>query len=78
MTSGGKNVAPVPIEERIKARLGDLVSSVVVIGDGRNYLTCLLAFKNSADPKTQEPSGELAPSAKRYVMVQVITTTDEI
>ncbi len=53
VTSGGKNVAPVPIEDRIRLALPDLVSAAVVIGDGRNYLTCLLALREEVDPDTQ-------------------------
>ena len=67
VTSGGKNVAPVPIEERIRERLGELAGNVVVIGDGRKYLTCLLTLKNAADPETQEPTGTLARSADRWI-----------
>ncbi len=67
VTSGGKNVAPVPIEDRIKTALGDLIGNVVVIGNGQNYLTCLITFKNDTDPKTMEPSGKLAPSALRWI-----------
>jgi len=42
VTSGGKNVAPVPVESEIK-RL-PFISQAVVIGDDRNYLTALLTL----------------------------------
>lgn len=44
ITAGGENVAPVPIEDAIKAEL-PMLSNVMVIGDQRKYLTCLLALK---------------------------------
>lgn len=39
VTAGGKNVAPVPIEQRL---VGGLFEVAVVIGDARPYLTALL------------------------------------
>jgi long-chain acyl-CoA synthetase len=42
-TSGGKYVAPQPIEVKLKA-ICPLVSQVVVHGDGRNYCTALVAL----------------------------------
>lgn len=46
ITSGGKNVAPQPIERKLKAAPG--VASVALIGDRRPYLAALLAL----DPET--------------------------
>ena len=43
--AGGENVAPTNIEEEIKFSLGDLISHVMVCGDGRPYLTALITFK---------------------------------
>ena len=40
VTAGGKNIAPVPIEQRLE---GGLFGEAVVVGDGRPYLTALLA-----------------------------------
>jgi long-chain acyl-CoA synthetase len=39
VTAGGKNIAPVPIEQRLE---GGLFGEAVVIGDSRPYLTALL------------------------------------
>ncbi|WP_243770259.1 AMP-dependent synthetase/ligase [Amycolatopsis acidicola] len=40
VTNGGKNVAPAPLEDRI--RLHPLVSNCMVLGDGRSYITALI------------------------------------
>jgi long-chain acyl-CoA synthetase len=40
VTSGGKNVAPQPIEERLKT--DKYIAQAVLIGDKRNYITALL------------------------------------
>lgn len=45
ITSGGENVAPIPIEENIKKELADVVSYAIVIGDHRKFLSCLLTLK---------------------------------
>ncbi|XXY46322.1 long-chain fatty acid--CoA ligase [Sorangium sp. So ce269] len=41
-TSGGKMVAPLPIEERLKA--ADIISQVCMVGDGRKYLSALITL----------------------------------
>ena len=40
VTSGGKNIAPQPIEQRLKA--DPLVAEAVVVGDGRPYVAALI------------------------------------
>ena len=42
--SGGENIAPVPIEDRIKKEV-PFLSNVLVVGDNHNYLTCLVTMK---------------------------------
>jgi long-chain acyl-CoA synthetase len=46
VTSGGKNVAPTPLEDRI--RLHPFVSNAVVIGDGRSYVAALITLDPAA------------------------------
>ncbi|MDJ0362801.1 AMP-dependent synthetase/ligase [Rhodococcus sp. H29-C3] len=46
VTSGGKNVAPTPLEDRI--RLHPLVSNAVVIGDGRAFVAALITLDPAA------------------------------
>ena len=45
ITAGGENVAPTNIEDQIKKELSELVSNVMVVGDGEKYLTCILTLK---------------------------------
>ena len=42
VTAGGKNVAPAVLEDRIRAH--PLVSQVLVVGDGRPYVACLITL----------------------------------
>ena len=44
ITSGGKNIPPVPIEDAIKKEL-PFLSNVMLIGDKRKYLSCLVTLK---------------------------------
>lgn len=46
ITSGGKNISPELIENRIKA--SPYISEAVVIGDARHYLTCLIELDADA------------------------------
>jgi len=46
ITSGGKNIAPTPIENALKEL--ELVGDAVVIGDGRHFLTALIALEEEA------------------------------
>lgn len=49
ITSGGENVAPLPIEQTIKDCC-PLISHVVVVGDGERYLSALLTLRVVANP----------------------------
>ena len=44
ITSGGENVAPVPIEDRIKDAV-PFLSNVMLIGDKQKYLSCFVTIK---------------------------------
>lgn len=44
ITAGGENVAPIPIEDRIKNEL-PIVSNAMVIGDKKKFLSCFLTLK---------------------------------
>ncbi|WP_030017852.1 AMP-dependent synthetase/ligase [Streptomyces monomycini] len=64
VTSGGKNVAPAPLEDRLRAH--PLVGQCMVVGDGRPYITALvtlepdgLAHWRQMRKKQQVPLAEL-------------------
>ena len=44
ITSGGENIAPVPIEDWIKKEV-PFLSNVMLIGDKRKYVTCLVTIQ---------------------------------
>jgi len=46
VTAGGKNVAPAPLEDRLRAH--PLISQCVVIGDGRKFISALITLDNEA------------------------------
>lgn len=54
ITSGGKNIAPYPLEKKIKGMLADLVSHCMVVGNKQTHLTCLITVKAVLDPATLE------------------------
>ena len=43
--AGGENVAPTNIEEEIKKNLPEAISNIMVCGEGKAYLTCLISLK---------------------------------
>ena len=43
ITSGGENIAPAPIENRIKSEV-PFLSNVFVIGDKRKFLSCVVTL----------------------------------
>ena len=47
ITAGGENVAPVPIEDRIKAELPRIVSNCMLVGDKQKFLVVLVTLKVS-------------------------------
>jgi len=62
-TSGGKMVAPVPIEEKLKE--AHLISQVCLVGDNRKYFSALVTLSESALADVKAKSG----SAKDGVIV---------
>ncbi|WP_433714403.1 AMP-dependent synthetase/ligase [Nocardia sp. CA-084685] len=67
VTSGGKNVAPAPLEDRV--RLHPLVSNCMVVGDGRDYVTALVTL----DPvqlrrwRGDHPNGDLEAAVQTAI-----------
>ncbi|HWG14187.1 MAG TPA: long-chain fatty acid--CoA ligase [Streptosporangiaceae bacterium] len=52
VTAGGKNVAPGPLEDRIRAHA--LVSQAMVVGDGKPYVAALVTIDEEAFPAWKE------------------------
>lgn len=77
VTSGGKNIAPQPIENRLKAH--PLIAEAVMIGDKRNYPTALVvpdfealktwAARNGVDAKGPEELSSREEVARHYLSV---------
>lgn len=59
-TSGGKMVAPVPIEEELK--VSPLISQVCVVGDGRKFLSALITLSEHRLKELKEQGGVSAAS----------------
>ncbi|MFC8450170.1 AMP-dependent synthetase/ligase [Kitasatospora sp. NPDC057223] len=58
VTAGGKNVAPAVIEDRIRAHA--LVGEVMVVGDRKPFIACLVTLDEDFFPKWKELNGKPA------------------
>ncbi len=58
VTAGGKNVAPAPLEDRIRAH--PLVSQAMVVGDGKPYVAALVTIDEEALPAWKQKHGKPA------------------
>ncbi|KYO28480.1 hypothetical protein Y1Q_0016906 [Alligator mississippiensis] len=65
ITVGGKNIAPVPIEDAVKREV-PIVSNAVLVGDCRRFLAMLLTLKCKVDPESGAPLDELSPEAVQF------------
>jgi long-chain acyl-CoA synthetase len=74
ITSGGKNITPSNIENHLK--FSPYVSDAVVIGDGRNYLTCLIMLDQDTVAKfaqdRQVPYTDFASMTRAPEVVSLI------
>jgi long-chain-fatty-acid--CoA ligase ACSBG len=62
ITAGGENVAPVPIEDRMKEEM-PLLANVMVVGDKLKFLSMLVTLKCEVDPETTSPLDQLTKDA---------------
>lgn len=65
ITAGGENVPPMPIEEAVKTEL-PIISSAMLIGDQRKFLSMLLTLKCTLDPDTSDPTDNLTKQAVEF------------
>ena len=66
ITAGGENVAPVPIEDIFKA-LCPAVSNIMVMGEGRRFISAIITFKVDVDLKAGgAPTKNLTDEAVKY------------
>ncbi|HCM41237.1 MAG: hypothetical protein A2X97_00205 [Bdellovibrionales bacterium GWA1_52_35] len=69
-TSGGKMIAPLPIEELIKA--SPLISQVCIVGDGRKYPSALITLSELALGELRE---KVSSREQRVIKDPTITAT---
>jgi long-chain acyl-CoA synthetase len=82
VTSGGKNVAPAVLEDRLRSH--PIVSQCVVVGDGRSYIAALVTLDHEALPGilaqagiAEAPVAELADNpAVRAIVQQAVNNAN--
>lgn len=67
ITAGGENIAPVPVENNLKAELPNLISNSMLIGDKRKYLVILVTLKSLIDLDTMLPLDQLTPECIQFL-----------
>ena len=75
ITAGGENIAPVPIEDKIK-ELCPAISNAMMVGDQRKYNVCLLTVKTLLDAETGVSTGELTLQAAE--VDAELTTSEQV
>jgi long-chain-fatty-acid--CoA ligase ACSBG len=66
ITAGGENVAPVPIEDKIKFAC-PLISNVMLIGDKRKFLSILVTLRSVINPDTLIPTNDIDPTCRQVL-----------
>jgi long-chain-fatty-acid--CoA ligase ACSBG len=64
ITAGGENIAPVPIEDKIK-ELCPALANAMMVGDKRKYNVVIFTLKTQLDPETGMSTGKLIGDALR-------------
>lgn len=72
-TSGGKMIAPLPIEEALKA--SPMISQVCMVGDGRKYLSALITLSESKLEELAREKGAL--EGRRITTPQVLKEVNQ-
>lgn len=73
ITEGGENIAPVPIEDAIKTEL-PAISKVMIIGDKRKYLTCLITLVQEGSD--QEGYSEVLDGVSKSLDYKCVTAAE--
>jgi len=60
ITAGGENVAPVPIEDRLKQKL-PVIGGAMLVGDQKKFLSILIALKTELNTETLAATNRLTP-----------------
>ena len=78
VTAGGENIPPIYIENSI-IELCPSISNIIVIGDKRKFLSCLITLKCQSDAQG-EPTNELGtiPLKQSQALGSSATTTQEV
>lgn len=63
ITAGGENIAPVPIEDKIKYSC-PIISNVMLIGDTKKFLSVLITLRVFINPDTLLPTNDLDDNCK--------------
>jgi len=63
ITAGGENIAPVPIEDKIKYSC-PIISNIILIGDKKKFLSVLITLRVVIDEDTLLPTEELDNNCK--------------
>lgn len=66
ITAGGENVAPILIEHAFKEEC-PICSNIMVVGDDRKFLSCLITLKVNFNMKENTPTSELTNECKIYL-----------
>ena len=73
ITSGGENVAPLPIELAIKDSC-PIISNCVVVGDGERYLSVLLTLRLHVSKTTRTFTSELSRDVLLFLVTKLQST----
>ncbi|KAJ1212734.1 hypothetical protein NDU88_000383 [Pleurodeles waltl] len=65
ITSGGENIAPIPIESDLKKEV-PIISNAMLVGDKRKFLSMLITLKCTTDSNTLMPGDDLTPDAIQF------------
>ncbi|MBY0472041.1 long-chain fatty acid--CoA ligase [bacterium] len=71
-TSGGKMIAPLPIEEKLKAK--GMISQACMVGDNRKYLSILLTLDEATTAEMQKKSGAITGDGLQICDAEVVKT----